>query len=418
MFKLLLKGSVFKLFDFIRPLVVIPFFIRSFGVDSYGVYVQIVLIATLMYPILDMGIGMGVQRFSDKLADRKLIREIFGIQRVAILFFCAMYTIAMLFVDVRELIFGPYESNAMILSSFFYILFFSLNNTLQGVLRAQSKIGKLVKYRAVFTGLEAVLLLTVLYFIKEFSYYYILVMVLCQIIYFLLLVKHVNGFFTFQKASFKLSQPSKKFFKYSLVIIPTALIGWITSSSDRFFITDYFGSESTGYYSALAQYTGYMKLIVFPFTFVYFKEFSKLFDKDFKGFKVLFLKCLSICIGLSLLFFLCLYIFRDFVFFSYLGLSHKPEFEQLVIWFLISFLLINIASFLSTYMLVSKQTKIMLYAISLGAITNFILNKFFLKDYNYANSAFYWAISVGLQILILSIFVIRNIKMNEKNTIR
>ena len=63
MFKKLYKGLLFKFCDFIRPLIVIPFFIRNYGIESYGYYVQIILVSTLLYPLLDMGIGMGIQRF-------------------------------------------------------------------------------------------------------------------------------------------------------------------------------------------------------------------------------------------------------------------------------------------------------------------------------------------------------------------
>jgi O-antigen/teichoic acid export membrane protein len=416
MFKALFKGSVFKLYDFVRPLVIIPFFIRSYGIDSYGIYIQIILTATLLYPILDLGIGMGIQRFSDKLKSVGAKIEIFGLQRVCILLFCLVYAVTMTYSSsVQNLLFGGYQSASIIIVTLFYIIFFGLNNTLQGVLRSESKIGELVIYRGVFTGVETLLLLLVLYFYDRFDYFYILVMVFCQFIYFLLLNREINGLMLSISLNFKISKESKSFFKYSLAIIPSALIGWVTSSSDRFFITDYFGSEYTGYYSAIAQYAGYMKLIVFPFTFVFFKEYSRLYDKDFKKFLRFYSKTFLLCIVISLVYFLLFYLVKYPIFEQYVGLEIKPEFNALVFWFLVSFLLINIASFLTTYMLVSNQTKIMIYAIGAGALINFILNKFLLKDFTYINSAYYWAISVGIQIIILGIFVIRNIRLNEKS---
>ena len=317
----------------------------------------------------------------------------------------------MLFKDVRELLLGPYQSTNMLISILLYFVFFGLNNTLQGILRAQSKISKLVKYRIFFAIVEAVLLLLlILNNSKVFNYSYILIMVFCQILYFILLTRQYRDFWKITYTSLKFSKETIIFFKYSLSIIPVTLIGWITSSSDRFFITDYFGSESSGYYSAIAQYTGYMTLIVFPFTFVYFKDFSKFYDYDFSKFKHLFIKSFLICMSMSVLYFIFFYLFKDFIFFNYLGLDYRPEFNKLVICFLFCFFLINIASFLSVYMLVSKQIKVMFIAISIGAIINFSLNKFFLQNYSYTNSAYYWVLSVGVQILILSVFTYKSIR--------
>lgn len=102
MIKSLIKGSLFKLFDFIRPLVVIPFFIRTYGVDSYGIYVQIILISSLASPIIDLGIGMGIQRYSQQFKNINDKLEIFKAQKLFILFFTALYFIVMSIPSVRR----------------------------------------------------------------------------------------------------------------------------------------------------------------------------------------------------------------------------------------------------------------------------------------------------------------------------
>jgi len=418
MIKLLFKGSLFKLFDFIRPLIVVPIFIRTYGVDSYGIYVQILLVSALSFPIIDLGIGMGIQRYSQQLQNTNERLEVFKIQKIFILFFVVLYFIVISIPTVRELLFGRFESFLLIFATLLYIIVFSLNNTLQGVLRADSKIGKLVRYRGIFAVIEAVMLIAILQVHKKFDFIYVFAMFSGQLLYFYFLNKEAECVLTKLKIDKKLSEKTKRFFKYSLFLIPSALIGWITSSSDRFFITSYFGAEHTGYYSALAQYTGYMKLIVFPFTFVFFKEYGKLYDEDFKKFTRFYGKTFLLCIGFSILFMIGFYFLKYPIFKYYVGIEIKPEFNTLLTWILISYFLINISSFLSTYMLVSKNTRLMLFAIIAGAISNVFLNGFFLNNHTYVHASYYWAISAGIQIIIMGSMAIKNIIKHEKNFIR
>jgi len=418
MIKSLIKGSLFKLFDFIRPLIVIPLFIRNYGVESYGIYVQIIFLSSLLFPILDLGIGMGIQRFSQKFKTLNERLEIFKAQKILILFFCVLYFAIISVPSVRELLFGKFESLLLIFATLLYIIFFSLNNTLQGVLRADSKIGKLVKYRGIIAVIEAAILIAVLYVHKQFDYIYVSGMTLAQLSYFFFLNKEANGIVTRIRVDLKFTDKSKDFFRYSLFLIPSAFIGWITSSSDRFFITSYFGAEYTGYYSAIAQYARYMTLIVFPFTFVFFKDYGKLYDEDFRKFLRFYGKTFLLCVVFSTMYFIIFYLLRMPIYKYYVGIEIKPEFNTLILWFLISFFLINISSFLSTYMLVSKNTKLMLFAIIASALVNIILNSFFLKNYSYVNDSYYWAVSVGVQIVIMGSFVINNILKHEKSIIR
>lgn len=82
------------------------------------------------------------------------------------------------------MIFGKFESSLLSIFTLVYIIIFSLNNTLQGVLRADSKIDRLVKYRGLFALIEAAILIAILQINKQFDYVYVLAMVLAQFAYF------------------------------------------------------------------------------------------------------------------------------------------------------------------------------------------------------------------------------------------
>jgi len=417
MFKLLFKGSLFKLFDFVRPLIVIPFFIRIYGLESYGIYVQIVFISTLLYPILDMGIGMSIQRFSEKYNNFETRIELFDIQKLIFAVFIFLFILIISLNSVQNLLFGQYKSTLIIVFTLVYILLFSANNTLQGVLRADSKISRLVLYRGIFAVFEALLLITILFIHKKFDFVYIAMMAIGQLFYFLLLDRESGRIMTTFNLQVKYTREIRSFYKYSLLLVPIALIGWVTSSSDRFFITSYFGAESTGYYSAISQYTGYMKLIVFPFTFVYFKDYSKFYDQNFRKFLKFYGKTFIICLVFSLIYLIAFYLLKNPIFKIYVGIDLRPELKTLTLWFLITYFFVNISSFMATYLLVVKQTRIMLIAIILGAILNFCLNKFLLHNYDFVHAVYYHAISVGLQITIMGLFIIVNIFKYEKGII-
>nr|WP_157883976.1 oligosaccharide flippase family protein [Algoriphagus sanaruensis] len=373
--------------------------------------------SSLAFPIIDLGIGMGIQRYSQELKNIKDRLEVFKAQRFFILLFVFFYFGIISIPSIRDLLFGKFESFLLIFSTLAYVIIFSLNNTLQGVLRADSKIGKLVKYRGLFAVIEAAMLIAILQVHKQFDYIYVSAMVLAQSAYFYYLNKEANGIGTRFQIDLKFTDKTKEFFRYSLFLIPSALIGWITSSSDRFFITSYFGPEYTGYYSAIAQYAGYMNLIVFPFTFVFFKEYGRLYDEDFKKFLRFYGKTFFICVALSVIYFIIFFLLSIPIYKLYLGLEIRPEFRTLLLWFLISFFLINISSFLSIYMLISKNTKSMLFAIIAGSLANIVLNGFFLENYFYVNASYYWAISVGIQVIIMVSFIFKNILKFEKSII-
>lgn len=418
MIKRLLKGSLFKIFDFLRPLILIPLFIRFYGLDAYGVYIQIILVGALMYPILDLGIGMGIQRYNERLESLEDIIEAFNVQKITIAGFAILFLFLMYFPSISGLLFGKYQSTTIIYTSLIYFIFFALNNTLQGVMRAKSKIDKLLVYRIVFAGVESFLLIIVLFFHNKFDYVYVGLMSLSQIIYFFLLNREVDNIYFHSIRGRIINPNTKSFFKYTLMIIPTAMVGWVTASSDRFFLTNYFGPEYTGYYSAVAQYTGYMKLIVFPFTFIFFKDFGKFYDENFKKFLRFYSKAISLCIFSSILFFVLFYLLRSPIFSQYVGIENKPELSTLTFWFLITFLLVNISSFFSTYLLVSQQTRGLLFSIVAGAVTNIFLNKFFLSDYTYVHAVYYYAASVGIQLAVMGGFIIVNILKNAESSLR
>lgn len=415
MYKSLIKGLLFKLFDFFRPLIIIPFFVRQYGIESYGIYVQIIFLSSLFYPILDLGIGTSIQRFYKILNDKSKFKEISKVQTIIIILFIIVYIAIIESSNIKHIIYGNIDNFNIVITSIIYIILFSLNNTLQGVMRANSEISSLVKFRFLFAIIEVIILLLVIYFHKKFDYVYIGCMCVCQLFYYLIMSRKCQCSLISLPFNISLSSENKSFIKYSLSIIPIGLVGWITASSDRFFITNYFGAEQTGYYSAISQYTSYIKLIVFPFTFVYFKEYCKTFEENRNKFTQLFNKSIVLCATLSVIYIILFYCFRNFIFNTYMGIDIKPELNFLTIGFLIIYFLQNIYSFASMYLLIVKKTKLILISVLSGSIINLLLNIFILKYKTYEYAINNYIISVIVQLIIILIYITYTIK-NDKNT--
>jgi O-antigen/teichoic acid export membrane protein len=72
----------------------------------------------------------------------------------------------------------------------------------------------------------------------------------------------------------------KKYLQFSLPLTPTALIRWVTESSDRYLVTYFLGLQSVGIYSAACSIGNLIQLLVSPLQLILLPEISKLFDEN------------------------------------------------------------------------------------------------------------------------------------------
>ena len=72
----------------------------------------------------------------------------------------------------------------------------------------------------------------------------------------------------------------KEYLQFSLPLTPTALIRWITESSDRYLVTYFLGLRSVGVYSAACSIGNLIQLFVSPLQLILLPELSKLFDEN------------------------------------------------------------------------------------------------------------------------------------------
>ena len=72
----------------------------------------------------------------------------------------------------------------------------------------------------------------------------------------------------------------KDYLQFSLPLTPTALIRWVTESSDRYLVTYFLGLGSVGVYSAACSIGNLIQLLVSPLQLILLPEISKLFDEN------------------------------------------------------------------------------------------------------------------------------------------
>jgi O-antigen/teichoic acid export membrane protein len=72
----------------------------------------------------------------------------------------------------------------------------------------------------------------------------------------------------------------KEYLQFSLPLTPSALVRWVTESSDRYLVTYFLGLGSMGVYSAAYSIGNLIQLFVSPLQLILLPELSKLFDED------------------------------------------------------------------------------------------------------------------------------------------
>jgi len=72
----------------------------------------------------------------------------------------------------------------------------------------------------------------------------------------------------------------KEYLQFSLPLTPTALIRWVTESSDRYLVTYFLGLGSVGVYSAACSIGNLIQVLVSPLQLILLPEISKLFDEN------------------------------------------------------------------------------------------------------------------------------------------
>lgn len=170
----------------------------------------------------------------------------------------------------------------------------------------------------------------------------------------------------------KINRPLfKKMLVYSLPLIPTSVFWWVTNVSDQLFVTHYWGDGATGIYAASYKIPTLISIVATLFTEAW--QLSAFTDGQEKGREEFFTKVFGAYQGLMFLaggglILLCKPIMTVFVSSAYFeGWRYIPVLIAAMIFS-------SLNNYLNSIYMLMQKSKMSLYTMALGAISNILLN--------------------------------------------
>lgn len=364
--KLLSNTLILSIGTFSSKLLVyflMPLYTAILSKEQYGTADLITNAANLLIPFCCIGITHGVFRFA---ADEEENNRVVFSSGVSVLLASSA-----VFLALSPLIsFVPYfEDYAWLLA--FYVVSSNFHTLCKEYIRAKGHM-KLYAFQGILgTALTIAFNLLFLIPMKLGVTGYVLSVAVADAVGTLFLIIYARLYRDF---SFKLaSKPKiKEMLRYSLPMMPTTVIWWITNVSDRFMVTHFWGSGENGIYSAAYKIPTIIALVAGVFNEAWqLSAISESKDREeVKGFfsavferyqAILFLGC-SVLIPFTPL--------------ATRILLNESYFEA---WTFMPVLLIatvfsSLVTFIGTIYTVKKKTTMSLFTAAFGAILNIVLN--------------------------------------------
>lgn len=343
----------------------VPLYTNTLSTSGYGVLDIINAIIMIGVPIVTLNISESVMRFLlDKNSDKEKILGIcYNFSLLAIVFSFLLYPIFNFFQEI-----SPYS-----LLLCFYILVTSVSGISLCYIR----------------GIEKLLIFSIISIVKT------LIIGIASIIFLVVFKLGINGyllayiiaetatiltcmFFGIKDYKIKLSKPDKELIeqmvKFSIFLIPNALMWWIINSMDRFMIVPFFGTEANGIYAVSAKIPTILVTItsIFNQAWMYSaikeeknKDINNSSDYTSNVYSVLFkfitLSSMLLIIILKPL--LRFYVGKEF----FSAWIYTPP-------LLVGSVFLTLGTFLSNEYTVHKDSKGFLRSASVGAMVNLVLN--------------------------------------------
>ena len=265
----MMKQKIFKdsfwifgieIFLKIKAVLLIPFLTRFLGTIDYGIWSQINIIISSIYPIILLGTETAIYRF---LPGKNVDEQKKSFTTWIMFLFLMSFSGAFFFYYSAEFwvkfYFGYYSNDLFKLLNLavLNIIITVLINAIKSWYRIQNdfRIFSIVVFCQSILNLIAVIY--ALSFEKSLYYIVFYSLIADMIIVGIFLVKIVR----FNEWYFEFAI-CKKFIKYGYVLIPSGYATWILNSSDRIFLAQYSSLEDVGIYS-LAYSLGYLAIQLF-----------------------------------------------------------------------------------------------------------------------------------------------------------
>jgi len=376
----------------------LPIITKTLGTYDYGLWAQINITVSLISSIALMGLSMGFVRFLSSETEEKTIKEavysiLFFVTISGILASLFLYTFAE---PLATFGFKDPKATYFIKAGSLLILLNVIEPISLYYFRAFRQIEKF-SYFTLFETFGKLFLILILlkmgYGLLGVITATLLVQSIIILISLLLIVSQI-GFIIPRFTHIK------EYLQFSLPLTPSALVRWVTESSDRYLVTYFLGLGSMGVYSAAYSIGSLIQLFVSPLQLILLPELSKLFDED-KTDQV------RTYLSHSLRYFLLITIPAVFGLYALaeplLEIFTTPDFLSgwLVIPIIaLSGLLAGIFQIFVNIMLLVKETKSATYINVIAAVSNVLLNILLIPSIGIIGAALSTLISYFLMIVL------------------
>ncbi len=376
----------------------LPIITKTLGTYDYGLWAQINITVSLISSIALMGLSMGFVRFLSSETEEKTIKEavysiLFFVTISGILASLFLYTFAE---PLATFGFRDPEATYFIKAGSLLILL----NVIEPISLYYFRAFRQIKKFSYFTLFETfgklfliVILLKMGYGLLGVITATLLVQSIIILISLLLIVSQIG--FVIPRFTY-----IKEYLQFSLPLTPSALVRWVTESSDRYLVTYFLGLGSMGVYSAAYSIGSLIQLFVSPLQLILLPELSKLFDEN-KTDQV------RTYLSHSLRYFLLITIPAVFGLSALakplLGIFTTQDFLSgwLVIPIIaLSGLLVGIFQIFVNIMLLVKETKSATYINVIAAVSNVLLNILLIPSIGIIGAALSTLISYFLMIVL------------------
>lgn len=340
----------------------VPLYTKAFATDEYGGIDLVTTIATILVPIITINIGEAVMRFSlDENADHDKIVSVGAVfAALSIILGTSVFAILMLFPQIQV--------NAWIV--YLYCITQGLYQTFSCNLRGQEKLLQYAIGNIISTFLAAILnILFLLIFKLGINGYF-----LAYILSFLIAAAYCSitgDLFTILRKFSIDKQLMKNMVKYSIVLVPNSLMWWIMNSSDHVMVTSMIGIAANGVYAISYKLPSILSALSAVFNQAW--SYSAIhedksddrvaFNNNMYDKLVRFLLIVTVVLMCIMKPFMKIYVSADY----YEAWKYTP-------YLLVGNFFLTMATFLSTFYTVNKDSKGFLYSGTAGAVINIGLN--------------------------------------------
>lgn len=379
-----------------------PIYASRFSTADYGVLTFLQLFATILGWFLGLQIFSGMWRYYYELDGEnqtKLVKSSFGFSIIINFIILTLTIIIIQFPIVKNL---GYNNILIIVLVASFVGYFA--NQGVSILRLQRKATVFLKLNISQSILYFILvILFVVVFrqgIVSIFYGQLIAGIFLLIIFFFFMGNSKYLSFSYDK------ELTKKMLAFSIPLIPANLAMWVLNSSDIFFIKHFYTMSDVGIYAFSYKIVMVVQvLLVIPISQAWTPFiFSRIKDKDFIKKKINQMLQLFFAAGFILVIFLSFFT-KDIL--SLFAKEGYLEGTKIIFVAGLSYIMYGGCMLMAIGYHISEKTKLLPKYFAYGAITNIILNYFFIKWFGLMGAAIATFLSFFL------IFLLYNLNINK-----